>query len=129
MARIGPKNSRPELIVRRLLYAQGYRFRLHRRDLPGTPDIIFSARSKVIFVHGCFWHRHPGCRLASTPQTRSAFWREKFSTNTARDQRVIENLMAAGWSVLIVWGCETRALEGLANKLQGFLGPARRAPA
>src|SRR5260370_9001780 len=96
MARIGPKNSAPELTVRRLLHGNGYRFRLHRRDLPGSPDIVFTARRKVIFVHGCFWHRHPGCRLASMPKTRSVFWAEKFSANIARDERDALTLPEAG---------------------------------
>ena len=87
MARIGPKDSKPEIAVRRLLHRLGYRYRLHRKDLPGTPDIVFVSRRKVIFVHGCFWHRHPGCKAASTPKTRAAFWERKFRDNLARDDR------------------------------------------
>lgn len=118
MARIGPKDTKPELIVRRLLHRMGRRFRLHRRDLPGTPDIVLPGPRKALFVHGCFWHRHPGCRKASTPKTRPAFWTDKFERNVERDSRKESELRAAGYDVLIVWECETRDAGALENKLR-----------
>lgn len=124
MARVGPKDTTPELVVRRLLHRLGYRFRLHWRELPGTPDIVFPKRRKVIFVHGCFWHRHPGCREASTPKTRVDFWTRKFDANVARDARKTSALEAKGWEVNVVWSCETRHTEILAGQLSSFLGPA-----
>lgn len=111
----------PELVVRRLAHALGFRFRLHRRDLPGSPDLVFPRRRKVIFVHGCFWHRHEGCRLAADPKTRPDFWSRKFAANVARDRAAQEALEMAGWKVMIIWECETRSLEGLADRLVGFL--------
>lgn len=120
MSRIGPKNSKPEMIVRRLLHRLGYRYRLHRRDLPGTPDIVFPRRRKAIFVHGCFWHRHPDCKAASTPKTNIDFWLQKFERNVARDARNVAKLEAEGWSVLIVWSCETRNTTALASCLMDF---------
>lgn len=123
MSRIGPRDSKPEVAVRRLLHRLGYRFRLHRRDLPGTPDIVFPSRRKVIFVHGCFWHRHPGCRAASTPKARADFWARKFDDNVARDARKIAALDVSGWSVLVVWSCETKMPETLEKRLGKFLGP------
>lgn len=123
MVRIRGKDTKPELAVRRLAHRLGYRFRLHRRDLPGSPDLVFPALRKVIFVHGCFWHRHPGCRKASTPTTRRTFWQAKFDRNVERDVRKEVELMAAGWEVLLVWECETRDPVGLAAMLTTFLGP------
>lgn len=121
MGRIGPRNTKPELRVRSLLHALGYRFRLHRKDLPGTPDIVLPRWKSVIFVHGCFWHRHGGCKRASTPQTNVAFWTKKFAANTARDARNIEELEKLGYRYLVVWECETKNLEELAAKLTNFL--------
>jgi DNA mismatch endonuclease, patch repair protein len=123
MGRIGPKDTTPELVVRRLLHRLGYRFRLHRGDLPGTPDIVFQGRRKVIFVHGCFWHRHSGCKAASTPKTRVDFWLRKFRENVARDAKSTAALEAEGWDVAIVWSCEIRDVAALAMKLSSFLGP------
>ena len=125
MARVGPKDTTPELAIRRLLHRLGYRFQLHRHDLPGTPDIVFQGRRKVIFVHGCFWHRHPGCKAASTPKTRVDFWAQKFHENVARDARKTKTLEAEGWGVAIVWSCETKNIEPLASKLSAFLGPSK----
>jgi DNA mismatch endonuclease (patch repair protein) len=124
MARIGPKNTKPELIVRRLLHAMGRRFRLHRRDLPGTPDIVLPGLRKALFVHGCFWHRHPGCSKATMPKTRQAFWLGKFERNVERDHRKEEELNAAGWDVLTVWECETRNLALLEKRLRTWLDKA-----
>lgn len=108
MAGIKGKNSQPELLVRRLLFASGYRFRLHRRDLPGTPDIVMLGRKVAIFVHGCFWHLHQGCRYAKMPATRPEFWNAKLSANVERDKRAVERLNAMGWRALSVWECATR---------------------
>lgn len=108
----------PELIVRKVLHAAGLRFRLHRRDLPGTPDIVLPRHKTAIFVHGCFWHRHSGCRLATMPRTRVEFWRDKFDRNVARDQAKEAALVNEGWCVLTVWECETRNREGLSARLR-----------
>ncbi|MCJ2084301.1 very short patch repair endonuclease [Methylobacterium sp. J-090] len=123
MGRIKGKDTKPEMIVRRLAHRLGYRFRLHRRDLPGSPDLVFPSRRKVVFVHGCFWHRHPGCRRASTPSTRRTFWQAKFDRNVERDIRQEIELMAAGWEVLVIWECETRDLNRLNSALINFLEP------
>lgn len=123
MARIRGKDTKPEMIVRRLAHGLGYRYGLHRKGLPGSPDLVFPSRRKVVFVHGCFWHRHPGCRKASTPGTRREFWEAKFERNVERDIRKEIQLMAAGWEVLVIWECETRDVERLAATLRNFLGP------
>ncbi|QDI79794.1 DNA mismatch endonuclease Vsr [Methylorubrum populi] len=125
MSRIGPGNTKPELIVRRLAHALGYRFRLHRKDLPGSPDLVFPSRHKVVFVHGCFWHRHPGCRRASMPNTHRDFWDAKFTRNVERDARKERELRQTGWDVLTIWECETRDVERLATILRDFLGPSK----
>ena len=111
MAGIQGKNTKPELIVRRMLFASGYRFRLHRRDLPGAPDIVMTGRKVAVFVHGCFWHRHQGCRFAKMPATRPGFWKAKLEANVARDHHAVEKLRALGWRVLCVWECSTRDAE------------------
>lgn len=108
MAGIRGKNTKPELVVRKALFAAGYRFRLHRRDLPGVPDIVMPGRMVVVFVHGCFWHRHANCGMATAPATNIDFWRSKLDGNVVRDSRVISELRAAGWRVLTVWECATR---------------------
>lgn len=108
MSGIKAKNSRPEMLVRRLLFAAGYRFRLHRQDLPGTPDIVMPGRKVIIFVHGCFWHSHEGCRYARMPATRQDFWEAKLRANVDRDRRSMEKLNMMGWRVLYVWECATR---------------------
>lgn len=111
MSGIKGKNSLPEMVVRRLLFAAGFRFRLHRRDLPGTPDIVITSRRIAIFVHGCFWHSHSGCKYAKVPATRPDFWIAKFRANVERDQLAVEKLTAMGWRVLCVWECATRSRE------------------
>ena len=121
MARIGSRDTKPELAVRRLLHGLGYRYRPHRRDLPGTPDICFPARKKVVFVHGCFWHRHKGCRRTTTPKTRVPFWEQKFHKNIIRDRVNLTDLGEQGWSVLVVWECETADLRTLTTRLLRFL--------
>ena len=121
MSRVRPKNSKPEIVVRQILHAMGYRFRLHARELPGRPDIVFRRRKKAIFVHGCFWHRHPGCRRTTTPKTREEFWQSKFVANQARDTRVQNELVDMAWTYLVVWECEVKDKVTLAKKLQSFL--------
>ena len=124
MSRIRGKNTVPEMIVRRLVHGMGYRYRLHRRDLPGRPDLVFPARRQVIFVHGCFWHRH-ACRFGSVrPRTNAAFWEEKISGNVARDNRELEALAALGWETRVVWECETRNPDALKRSLRAFLRSA-----
>ena len=121
MGRIGSKNTAPELIVRRLLHSLGYRFRLHRKDLPGTPDVVLPGRRKAIFVHGCFWHAH-GCRIGRPPKSRPEFWEPKLARNRARDEENSRDLEEAGWEVLTVWQCETKDKEALSELLEKFLG-------
>lgn len=108
MSRIGGKNTSPEMRVRRAAHALGLRFRLHRKELPGRPDLIFAKHRVALFVHGCFWHRHPGCAKASTPKSRIAFWQGKFDANVARDARVAFELNALNWRVATIWECETK---------------------
>ena len=121
MSRIRGKNTKPEMIVRSVLHRLGYRFRLHRRDLPGKPDIVLSRHRLIIFVNGCYWHRHAGCRLAYTPKTRTDFWQAKFKDNVARDRRNQKALTAAGWRVIVIWECQTRDTEKLAGRLVSAL--------
>ena len=108
MSGIRGANTKPELNVRRRLHAAGFRYGLHRKDLPGRPDLVMPRHDAVILVHGCYWHRHPGCRLATTPSTRTDFWTAKFTANQERDQRNIAELRDRGWRVAIVWECEVR---------------------
>jgi DNA mismatch endonuclease Vsr len=126
MAAIRGKNTEPEITVRRILSAGGYRYRLHLKSLPGRPDIVFPARRKIIEVRGCFWHRHPGCTLAATPRTRQDFWSAKFRATVARDARNLARLEASGWAVMVLWECELRHAN-LADRLWTFLGPSRSA--
>jgi DNA mismatch endonuclease (patch repair protein) len=121
MRAIKGKNTKPELVVRRLLHAAGYRYRLHRRDLPGRPDIVFPARRKVILVHGCFWHRHPGCRFAYAPKTRPDFWHAKFDRNVERDREAFAALDACGWRQLVIWECEIPDANLLMIRVAAFL--------
>lgn len=121
MSAVRGRDTKPEMIVRRLLFSMNYRYRLHRQDLPGRPDVVFAGRRKAIFVHGCFWHRHPGCRKATSPKKRAAFWMEKFDRNVERDRRVEERLSEMGWRSLVVWECETGAPEELAARLKRLL--------
>jgi DNA mismatch endonuclease (patch repair protein) len=125
MRRVQGKNSKPEMAVRRLAHKLGFRFRLHRRDLPGTPDLVFPGRTKVIFVHGCFWHRHPGCSRTTMPKTRAALWAEKFAANIKRDKRTRRALERAGWDTLVIWECETFNLKRLTTQLDRFLRAKR----
>ena len=111
MSRIGSANTRPEMAVRQTLHAQGFRFRLHRRDLPGKPDIVLPRYRAAVFVHGCFWHQHHGCRLASWPKSRTEYWGPKLGRNVERDALAVKGLEELGWRALIVWECDTRSPE------------------
>lgn len=106
MSRIKGKDTKPELIVRSILHSMGYRYRLHQKNLPGKPDLVFKKYRTVIFVHGCFWHRHDGCRYAYNPKSRMKFWREKFKATVERDRKKAAELRSAGWKVIVVWECE-----------------------
>lgn len=121
MARVRQRDTKPEMAVRRAAHALGFRFRLQRRDLPGRPDLVFPRLRKALFVHGCFWHSHPGCKAATIPKTRTDYWDAKLTDNRARDRRVEEALRAAGWQVGIIWECETRPREALERRLVEFL--------
>lgn len=121
MSLVKGKNTRPEMTVRRVLHAAGFRYRLHDNSLPGKPDIVFAKKRKVIFVHGCFWHRHVGCHLCRMPKTNQLFWSEKFETNVIRDGLNNDLLIASGWSVLIIWECGISDLEHLEKRLRDFL--------
>ena len=121
MSRVSGKNTKPELVVRSLLHNMGYRFRLHRNDLPGKPDITLPKYKKIIFVHGCFWHGHIDCPRAKRPTTNKKFWNEKLNKNIERDKITVNNLKALGWDVLTVWTCEVKDTEKLRNKLLSFI--------
>lgn len=122
MSKVRGKDTKPEIVVRQVAHSLAYRFRLHRRDLPGSPDLVFPRLLKVLFVHGCFWHRHKGCSKASSPKTRAEFWRNKFTANQLRDRRNMRKLRALGWAVEVVWECETHDLVALQRKIGLFLG-------
>jgi DNA mismatch endonuclease (patch repair protein) len=124
MSRVRGKDTGPELVVRRLIHSLGYRYRLHARELPGRPDVVFRPRRKVIFVHGCFWHRHPdpSCSFARLPKSRLSFWKEKLEGNRQRDLRNQELLHRQDWEFLVVWECQLRDKERLKNILERFLG-------
>jgi DNA mismatch endonuclease, patch repair protein len=120
MALVRSRDTKPEMRVRRALHAAGLRYRLHDRRLPGSPDLVFPSRRVALFVHGCFWHRHAGCSAARLPKSRLEFWEPKLEGNVSRDQRQREALEATGWTVLVVWECETKdlvALNALAQKI------------
>lgn len=118
MSKIRSRDTQPELAVRSLLHKAGFRFRLDRSELPCKPDIILPAYKTVVFVHGCFWHRHEDCPFAYTPKTRKSFWEKKFQDNVARDRRNLEALHNSGWHVLVVWECELRNSEALGQRLE-----------
>lgn len=123
MSGIRCKDTLPEIIVRKWLYSRGYRFRLHRKDLPGKPDIVLPKYHAAIFVHGCFWHQHPGCRYAAVPASRTAWWMEKFRQNRERDTLVAKRLEDMGWNVLIIWECEIKNGK-FTDILEDFLQPS-----
>lgn len=117
MSRIKGKNTKPELKVRSMLHRLGYRFRLHRKDLPGSPDIVLPKYKTVFFVHGCYWHRHEGCRFAYNPKSRVEFWTKKFKENVKRDQKNLAALGGLGWKVVVIWECELRNIHALKEKI------------
>lgn len=123
MSRVRGRDTKPEMLVRRLVHRMGFRYRLHDRRLPGAPDLVFQSRRKAIFIHGCFWHRHsdPNCKLARMPKSRLDFWQPKLEANWVRDVRNQSELDAIGWQYLVVWECELRHIEQLENKLVAFL--------
>lgn len=123
MSRVRSTGTRPEMVVRRIVHGMGYRYRLHKKDLPGKPDLVFSSRKKVIFVHGCFWHRHvdPNCRLARLPKSRLDFWLPKLVSNAERDAKTQERLEAMGWQVMVLWECQVRDTEALKTRISEFL--------
>lgn len=117
MRRVKGRDTAPELAVRRMLHRMGFRFRLHRRDLPGTPDLVLPRHKTVIFVHGCFWHSH-GCKIGRAPKSKLAYWEAKLDENRRRDARNSDRLVSLGWRVVTIWGCETRDLENLQMRLR-----------
>lgn len=122
MARVRSKDTKPEMVVRRIVYSLGHRYRLHGRTLPGRPDLVFARRRKVIFVHGCFWHRHgDACALTRWPKSRLEFWKPKLEGNQERDHRNERALEQMGWKFLVIWECETQRLDLLRQKIQFFL--------
>jgi DNA mismatch endonuclease, patch repair protein len=129
MAAVRAIDTAPEMAVRRLAHRMGYRFRLHRRDLPGNPDLVFPRLRKIVFVHGCFWHRHRGCKRTRMPASRREYWARKFATNVERDEKNQRLLQGQGWSVLVIWECETDERPLLAGRLRSFLGPVAAPPA
>ena len=124
MSSVRSKDTKPEMVVRRLLHAPNYRYRLHRKDLRGSPDIAFGSLQKAIFVHGCFWRRHDGCPKATMPKTREDFWREKFARSIYRDEEARQMLKGMGWKVLTIWECEVRDLNALSDRMMDFLEAA-----
>ncbi|MBI1867481.1 MAG: DNA mismatch endonuclease Vsr [Methylocystis sp.] len=121
MRAIRKKNTGPELVVRRALHGMGFRFRLHRPDLPGSPDIVLPRHRSVILVHGCFWHQHAGCRHATLPRTRPEYWLPKLARNAQRDAQAEAALVARGWRILVLWECEVGDRNVLRARLSGFL--------
>lgn len=121
MAAVGSKDTGPELKLRKMLHTLGYRYRLHDARLPGKPDIVFARRQAAVFVNGCFWHRHEGCRYATTPKTDTDFWQSKFEANRARDKRNIAALKRLGWRVAVVWQCKLKSPQKVLSRVVRFL--------
>lgn len=121
MQRIRSKGMRPEMTVRQTIHRMGFRFRLHDKQLPGCPDLVFSSRKKIIFVHGCFWHQHEKCIDGRVPKTRTDYWIPKLKRNRERDAHAIKALNELGWSVLVVWECETKDADALERRLRVFM--------
>jgi DNA mismatch endonuclease (patch repair protein) len=128
MSRIRSKDTKPEMLIRRMLHALGYRYALHRRDLPGVPDLVFPARRKIILVHGCFWHQHKGCIDGRVPKSRLDYWGPKLLRNVERDRRNISKLRRGGWKVLKLWECDVLKAIDLGEHLAQFLGPVGNRP-
>ena len=125
MAAVRSKDTKPEMLVRRLLHKSGYRFRLHRSDLPGKPDLVLPSRKKIIFVHGCFWHQHEGCSFSHVPKSNVSYWAPKLERNQERDREHLSALRAAGWKCLVLWECQLNKSGPLLRKLTKFLGELR----
>ncbi len=125
MSRVRSRHTAPEMLVRRVVHSLGYRYRLHRRELPGCPDLVFARRRKVIFVHGCFWHRHSdsACKLARLPKSRLDFWLPKLEANRARDVQNQERIAMMGWQSLVIWECQLGDETALRKRIRSFLGP------
>ena len=121
MRAVRSKDTTPELIVRKISFSLGYRHRLHREDLPGKPDLVYPSKKKVIFVNGCFWHGHDCKRGARVPKTNREYWRNKIQRNIDRDQKTIKSLVQLGWNVFVIWECETKDIDLLAQKIDNFL--------
>lgn len=122
MALVKGKDTRPEMVVRRLIHGLGFRYRLHEKSLPGKPDLVFRKRRKVVFVHGCFWHRHENCRLARLPKSRVDFWMPKLNRNRERDAENVARLSELGWEALVIWECEITRVDLLEQRIKDFLG-------
>jgi DNA mismatch endonuclease (patch repair protein) len=121
MSRIRSTDTKPEIAVRKALHAAGFRFRLHVRDLPGKPDIVLPKWKTIVFVHGCFWHRHKGCKDTTTPKTRTGWWLEKFKKNVTNDQKKRQALKTLGWRVVIIWECETKDTNFIENTVTSYI--------
>src|SRR6266850_6730911 len=121
MSKVRAKNTKPEMIVRRLVHSLGYRYRLHVRTLPGTPDLVFNSRQRIIFINGCFWHQH-GCGRNLVPATRREFWLPKLKRNCDRDLAARKQLQRCGWRILVIWECEVKDAQKLAQRIESFLG-------
>lgn len=121
MRRIRSKDTAPEMTVRQLVHGMGYRYRLHGKSVPGKPDLVFAGRRKVIFIHGCFWHQHPGCREGRLPKSNEAYWLPKLQRNVQRDGEALEQLSALGWEALVIWECEIKDRNILSERLRTFL--------
>ena len=126
MSRIRSKDTKPEMVIRRMLHRMGYRYVLHKRDLPGVPDLVFPSRRKVILVHGCFWHHHKGCIDGRIPKSRLDYWGPKLLRNVERDLRNISKMRRRGWKVIKVWECDTTDAKGVIARLVRFLGPPEK---
>ncbi|WP_226477455.1 very short patch repair endonuclease [Pseudomonas sp. MWU16-30323] len=123
MSKIKGKNTKPEMTVRSMCHELGFRYRLHRKDLPGTPDLVFPKHRLCLFVHGCFWHRHPGCKYAYTPKSRLDFWLPKLAKNVERDMKAKRALEVSGWRVSIIWECQTKNRDTLRAEIQKMINP------
>jgi DNA mismatch endonuclease (patch repair protein) len=121
MSNIKSKNTKPETAVRKILYSLGFRYRLHKKDLPGRPDIVLTKKKIIFFVNGCFWHQHKGCKRNFTPKSNTDYWESKLNRNTDRQNRVVKSLENMGWKVYLIWECETKDNNFLEKKLKGFL--------
>ncbi|TBB14195.1 DNA mismatch endonuclease Vsr [Rhizobium ruizarguesonis] len=121
MSRVRSEDTKPELRLRKVLHGLGYRYRLHNRELPGKPDLVFPKYRKVIFVHGCFWHRHPGCKKAALPVVNRTYWENKLTNNVRRDAVTIDQLESIGWAAMVVWECELKNQDDVTHRVEHYL--------